>query len=171
MNPKTNKISASVTTSEIAPLNIMDCLFSGSLPASRAHSPNKAARLKMLDPMMMPTPTSCCLTNKAVTADEISGVAEPSAASMPSSPPDTLKRNLSVSRLAPRTKLDIVIKTTHRTKMYAADEAVINVPCTVSIFGTGSSIGSCRVPVPIRQAIPFRCHPALCAFPSLLTQT
>ncbi len=133
MNLSINKISTRVTSNEIAPLNIVDCLFSGNLPATNTHIPNKAARLKMFEPMMMPTPISCCLMNKAVTADEISGVAALNATSMPSNPPDTWKCNLSFLRLPLRIKLDIVIKTILKKNMSVANGTVINLYCPVSI--------------------------------------
>ena len=126
INLKTNKISTIVTVNETAPLKITLCLLIGIFPAINALSPNKAATLKMLDPIIIPTPTSCCPINNAVTADEISGVSAPNAVIMPSSPPDRPKCILSFSRLPPRMKLEIVIRAKHKINMLKADTIVIN---------------------------------------------
>ncbi len=126
INLKTNKTSAKITIREAAPLKITPCLLTINLPAINALNPNKADRLKMLDPMIMPTPTSCCPINKAVTADEISGVLAANAAIMPSKPPDKRKCVLSFSMLPPKMKLDDFIKTKHKENMNIADIIVIN---------------------------------------------
>ena len=115
-----------MTIIEVIPFTIMPCLLKGILPATNALRPKRAAMLKMLDPIIMPAPTSCCPINKAVIADEISGVSAPNAAIIPSKAPDMLRRVFNFTRLPPRMKLKIVIKAKQIMNMNIADNIVID---------------------------------------------